>query len=63
MSRKNISQPPEWWEAFQAEADKRGQSLSEWLGECGVANLPKRVASKLPERPGAHRPKDESKQQ
>jgi len=56
MSRKNISQPPEWWLAFQTEADKHGQSLSEWIGDCCWANLPKTVAAKLPERPAAHRP-------
>lgn len=57
MSRKNISQPPEWWLAFQAEADKHGQSLSEWMGDCCRSNLPKSVAAQLPDRPAAHRPK------
>lgn len=57
--RKHITQPADWWEAFKAEADKRGVSLAEWLGEAGKAALPKRAAAKLSERPPAHRPKSE----
>lgn len=55
--RKHITQPEDWWDAFKTEADKQGVSLAEWLGEAGKAQLPKRVASKLSERPPANRPK------
>ena len=55
--RKNIMQPLDWWQAFQAEADKtHGGNVSAWLGDLGKAALPKRVAAKLSERPPANRP-------
>jgi len=59
MSRKNISQPAEWWAAFETEASKHGQTLSEWIGECCLANLPKSIRGTLSERPAAHRPKNQ----
>jgi len=34
-----------------------GMPLAAWMGEVCVAQLPKRVQTKLSERPGAHRPK------
>jgi hypothetical protein len=55
--RKNISQPADWWAAFEAQARQDRLTLSEWLGECAVANLPKSVRKRLSERPGAHRPR------
>lgn len=50
--RFNITEPPEWWEAFKAQAKEEGMSVSEWLGECGLANLPREVRERLPERRG-----------
>lgn len=58
--RKHITQPADWWAAFQAASEKAGKTLSEWVGEACKAQLPKRVASKLSERPPAHRPKKET---
>ena len=55
--RKNLIQPVDWWAAFQAEAKREGVSLSEWLGDCGRANLPKDVKAGLSERATAGRPK------
>lgn len=55
--RKNITQPKDWWAAFQEHATKTGMSLSEWLGQAGKARLPASVAKKLSKRPPAHRPK------
>ena len=55
--RKNISEPTDWWAAFEAQAEAEGMSLSEWLGESGKARLPAKVAKKLSKRPPAHRPK------
>lgn len=46
----DITQPPEWWVAFQAAAKADGISLSEWLGKAGLASLPKKVRDSLPER-------------
>lgn len=54
--RKNITQPADWWAAFEAAAEAEGVSLAEWLGECGKANLPKEVAAKLSERGTRGRP-------
>jgi len=60
--RKNLTQPADWWAAFEAQARKEGMTLSEWVGWHCRAILPKRTAAKLSERPAAHRPKkDESK--
>lgn len=55
--RKCLTQPDDWWRAFEQEAQKRGMPLAAWMGEVCVAQLPKRVQTKLSERPGAHRPK------
>jgi len=57
--RKNITQPVDWWDAFEAAAAAEGVSLAEWLGACGVANLPKDVAAKLSERGTRGRPPSE----
>jgi hypothetical protein len=54
---KKTTQPADWWAAFKAEADRKGLSLSEWLGESGKAQLPKAVVAKLSDRPPANRPK------
>ena len=55
--RRNVSQPADWWAAFEAQAQQDEQTLSEWLGDCGLANLPRDERKRLSERPGAHRPK------
>ena len=54
--RKNITQPGDWWLTFHEAAEKAGKTLSEWIGDCCVASLPKRSQAKLSERPPAHRP-------
>lgn len=53
-TRKNLTQPSDWWEAFQRQAEREGLTLSEWVGACCLANVD---AAKLSERPAAHRPK------
>ncbi len=56
-TRKQISQPDEWWDAFTAQSQRDGYTgVSEWLGAVGVANLDKDLASGLPERAGRGRP-------
>lgn len=57
--RKNITQPTDWWSAFNAAAEAEGVSLAEWMGACGVANLPKDVAAKLSERGTRGKPPSE----
>ena len=55
--RKNITQPSDWWAAFEAQANAEGMTLAAWLGEAAKAKLPPKVAKKLTERPPANRPK------
>jgi len=55
--RRNLTEPGDWWSAFEAQATADGHTLSEWAGDCMRANLPKDVAAVLTERPPANRPK------
>lgn len=55
--RKNITQPPDWWAAFESAAKAEGMTLAEWLGEAAKAKLPKATAKKLSKRPPANRPR------
>ena len=55
--RKHITQPADWWAAFEAQAQSEGMTLAAWLGEAAKAKLPAKVAKKLTERPPANRPK------
>jgi len=55
--RKNITQPDDWWSAYEAQAKKEGKSLSAWMGERCNEGLPNAVRKKLSERQPAHRPK------
>jgi hypothetical protein len=57
--RKNITQPPDWWAAFESQAEKDGVSLSEWIGEACLDKLPNQLSQKLSPRPPANRPKKE----
>lgn len=54
--RKNITQPSDWWAAFEEQAKSEGLTLAAWLGEAAKAKLPPKVAKKLTERPPANRP-------
>lgn len=54
--RKNISQPKDWWNAFQDQADAENVTLAAWLGEACKKQLSPKVAKKLTERPPANRP-------
>ena len=54
---KLITQPTDWWVAFENAARESKKTLAEWLGDAGKARLPKEVSDSLSERPGAHRPK------
>ena len=56
-TRKNISQPADWWLAFEAQATTMGCTLSEWIGMNCQAFLPDDVRAGLSERPAANRPK------
>ena len=61
MPSKNITQPEDWWDAFQYEADAAGLSLSAWIGECCLNQIRSQTkghskVKKLSDRPLASRP-------
>jgi len=56
-TRRNITQPPDWWDAFEAAAAKEGMSLAAWLGDAARDKLPARVRRKLSPRRTAGRPR------
>lgn len=58
--RKNIAEPAEWWKAFEAQAEKEGKTLSEWMGEQCLKSLPQKVQKSLPDRVTAGRPKKDA---
>lgn len=47
MSRRNVTMPDDWWGAFEAEASRRGENVSEFLRESGRRRLPKDAQAKL----------------
>ena len=50
-TRRCISEPAEWWNAFIVQAKEDGApSLSEWMGDCCKANLSEDVQKGLCER-------------
>lgn len=55
--RRNVTAPPDWWAAFEKAAEKDGKTVSEWLRDAGLAQLPKTVRAQLSEPRAAHRPK------
>jgi hypothetical protein len=55
-SRKNVTQPDDWWKAFEQAARDADMDLSSWLGEAAKAMLPPKVSKKLSERATRGRP-------
>jgi len=57
----SISQPEDWWDAFKHEAQVKGMSLSEWMGQCCIIQLPSHVVDGLSTREpvGKRQPKKE----
>lgn len=47
--RRPISLPSDWLTALAAQAEADGMSFSQWLCDCGRANLPESVAETLSE--------------
>lgn len=61
MQSKRICQPPDWWDAFQDEADRAGVSLSSWMGAACLNTMRSTTkgqakVNKLSLRPLASRP-------
>jgi ribonuclease HII len=58
--RKNITQPSDWWDAFEAEAEKRGLTLAEFMGLAASKMLTKEQRAELSQRvkPGRKKTQD-----
>lgn len=57
MPRKAITQPQEFWDAWEAQSKKDGaESLSAWIAERCNAGLEKSVQASLPKRNTTGRP-------
>lgn len=48
--RRNITQPADWWTAFEAEAKRNDETLSEFLGRAGLQALPDAARKRLSPR-------------
>ena len=57
--RRNITQPADWWAAFEKQANAEGMTLSQWVGWACKAKLPRGIGihAGLSKRPAAHRPR------
>ena len=49
--RRCVTNPPDWWEVFEAVAKEQGLSLSEWMGEACRQAVPYTRRRKLSQRP------------
>lgn len=58
--RKNITQPADWWAAFEAEANRRGLPLSEFMGLAAAKLLAKDQRAGLSKRVKPGRKKDKN---
>ena len=58
--RKNITQPSDWWEAFEKQANAEGMTLAAWMGLQCTKALPKKVRNELTERATRGRPRNET---
>jgi hypothetical protein len=54
---RRITNPEAWWVAAEAQAGRRGLSLSAYIGQLIVADQPAATRKKLPSRPPAFRPR------
>ena len=57
VKKRTISQPDDWWIAFELAASKRRMTISQWLGEAGRKCLPQPVKMKLSDRRRPGRPR------
>lgn len=53
--KKNVSQPSDWWSAWEREAWKLGMDLSEWIGMVCNKAIPVKEAERLSKRRGRGR--------
>lgn len=40
VERRLISQPADWWAAFERQASLEGMTMSEWVGQACLKSLP-----------------------
>ena len=57
--RKNITQPADWWAAFEADAKRRGLTLSEFIGLAASKMLTREQRKELSQRIKPGRKKNE----
>lgn len=55
--RRDLTQPDDWWVAFEKQAQILDMNLSEWVGYCCLLRLKEGDMDKLSKRTPAHRPK------
>jgi len=48
--RKNVSEPADWWAAWERAAAAKGLHLSEWIGQQCNRALPREVRDELSHR-------------
>ncbi len=60
--RRGITQPADWWHAFDAAAAKAKLPLSEWVGRACIKQIPKAAAKQLSQRTRPGRPKNKEAQ-
>ena len=54
--RRNITQPDDWWRAWEQQAAADGMELSAWIGRLINKTLPKAVRESLSVRVAKGRP-------
>lgn len=52
MTRRNITQPADWWRAWEQAAESAGMDLSAWIGKKVNRSLPREVRATLSGRVG-----------
>lgn len=54
---RSIRLPDDWWAAIEAEAEKAGIPVSEWIVDAIREQLPKKARARLSKPKGRGRPK------
>lgn len=60
QQRKNITQPADWWAAFEAEAAKRNMPLSTFMGMAAAEMLDEDLRKELSKRSKSGRKKNKA---
>jgi hypothetical protein len=57
--RRNLTQPADWWQAFEQAANGQGVPLSVWVGRQCLLSLPTQIRHRLSDRPHVGRPRED----